>query len=456
MRPLKPQPQSLAVHPPDAFALERAKHLELGQPILTAETMPSTFGAFVVEYYFPHAESTLRPSTVRLYRERWRTRIEPAFGALSWSQITPMRVLHWITALARERGRTPPYRPLAPRTVKQAHDTLSGMLQLAFLCGLLPANPARQVREAVPASKPAPFKRGQPKRLRAADAIKLLTCGTVPFYRRAEIAYSIYTACRPGEVRATRWGWFLEREGIPFVLVQETDDHGTTKTGETREVPIHPELVEILDCWRGVWTTIFDRVPQAEDFVFPNTRTAARRSPDHTHFRNLLRKAAVPEITPHGLRHTGAQLLRDVGCPQSDVGAILGHADSSTTAIYADAALPVLHDWIRRVFLLGPGAGRRMLASRRLGPVCDQAMQVLTLSRGALAGQCSSSTFRPFNKKGECLARETRHGESHSVDVTLRRHAASFETASRPANNASTNSAASNSRRSAARSPMPM
>lgn len=402
MRPLKPSPQALVPVQSPAFGLERAKHLGLElqppPPEITAETMPETFGVFVDRYYFPHAESTLRPSTVRLYRERWRTRLEPAFGALAWPQITPMRVLQWITALSRDRGRTPPHRPLAPRTVKQAHDTLSGMLQLAFLCGLLSTNPARQVREAVPASKPAAFKRGQPKRLRAADVIKLLTCGSVPFYRRAEIAFSIYTACRPGEVRAARWGWLLERESIAFVLVQETDDHGTTKTGETREVPVHPELADVLDCWRDVWTTMFDRVPTAQDFLFPNTRTAQRRSPDHTHFRNLLRRAGVPEITPHGLRHTGAQLLRDIGCPQSDIGAILGHADSSTTAIYADAALPVLADWIGRVFLLGAGAGRKMLASRRSGPVCDQTMQVLTHQRGALSGQCSPGSFRPFNK----------------------------------------------------------
>lgn len=53
---------------------------------------------------------------------------------------------------------------------------------------------------------------------------------------------------------------------------------------------------------------------------------------------------------------------------------------------------------MRRVFVLGADAGRQMLASRRAGPVCVQAMQQLTLSRGVLSGQCSASGFQPFNK----------------------------------------------------------
>ncbi len=381
------------------LVLERAKALELPTPpIVNAETMPPRFGDFVLIHFFPHVESTLRASTVRLYRERWRTRIEPTFGNLTWPEITPMRVLAWVTSLARAHCRTFPGRQLAPRTVKQAHDTLSGMCQLAFLCGLLPSNPARQVRDVLPPAKAPQWKRVQPKRLHLSEVRKLLLCPDVPFYRRVEIAFAIYTCCRPGEVRAARWRWLQWRDGIPLVHVTETDDVGTTKTGEDRFVPLHPELVDLLNVWREKWRTRFDRAPTGDDFLFPNSRTAERRRPDHTHFRRFLERAGVPLITPHGLRHTGAQLLRDTGCPQSDVGAVLGHADTTTTGVYTEAVIKVLDSWIRRVLVLGADAGRRMLASRPGGPVCVQAMQQLTLSRGVLSGQCSASRLQPINK----------------------------------------------------------
>jgi len=56
-----------------------------------------------------------------------------------------------------------------------------------------------------------------------------------------------------------------------------------------------------------------------------------------TFYLNLARyarRAKIPGLTPHVLRHTAAKLRRDAGQSIEDVSALLGHASISTTARY--------------------------------------------------------------------------------------------------------------------------
>ena len=44
----------------------------------------------------------------------------------------------------------------------------------------------------------------------------------------------------------------------------------STKTGESRAVPMHPTLAKILGAWRlSHWTRIYGRQPTADDLVVP-------------------------------------------------------------------------------------------------------------------------------------------------------------------------------------------
>jgi integrase len=52
-------------------------------------------------------------------------------------------------------------------------------------------------------------------------------------------------------------------------------------------------------------------------------------------FRNAARRAGLPDVTPHTLRHTRGTWLRDEGVPLDQIGGWLGHSDPRTTEIYA-------------------------------------------------------------------------------------------------------------------------
>ena len=48
-------------------------------------------------------------------------------------------------------------------------------------------------------------------------------------------------------------------------------------------------------------------------------------------FNNLTKKAGLPHITIHAMRHTAATILKDLNVPVKDVQMILGHSNITTT-----------------------------------------------------------------------------------------------------------------------------
>jgi len=72
--------------------------------------------------------------------------------------------------------------------------------------------------------------------------------------------------------------------------------------------------------------------------MFPNSTGAAQdgRSMFNRHFRPTLKKAGLPRIRFHDLRHTCASLLLQAGVPVTVVSKMLGHASAKMTLdVYA-------------------------------------------------------------------------------------------------------------------------
>lgn len=371
--------------------------LELVESVAVAP--PPTIGDFVERVYRPWAFSRLKPRTVALYAERWDTWIGPSWVDVAWRDVTPLRVLAWVAELANARARTPPHAPLAPRTIRHLHATL-------------------------PAGRPSARNRARPARWRLEEARRALCAELIPAYRRVEIAFSIFTCARPGEVRGASWRNLRIVDGVPCLVIEQTDDTGDTKTGVVRAVPLHPELVQILTTWRAMWPGLFGRDPTDGDPLFParySRGAVSRRSPDQAYFRRLLEQAGLPVITPHGLRRTGAQLYRNAGVAPRDVQCLLGHDDGSATGAYvSDDEIPpaLLHRAICRLIVLGPDSSAELFAPRGKLAVSVQAMQPILLQSGtAQPGQMPghqpatfpldsrlSTTFpRPLAERGAFL-----------------------------------------------------
>jgi len=98
-----------------------------------------------------------------------------------------------------------------------------------------------------------------------------------------------------------------------------------TKTGKSIR-PLGAAAIAILE---GI-----SRDPESE-YVFPAERGDGHYQGAKQLWPNVISKAALPGVTPHTLRHTMGSTAVSFGEALALTGAILGHANPRSTAIYA-------------------------------------------------------------------------------------------------------------------------
>jgi integrase len=150
------------------------------------------------------------------------------------------------------------------------------------------------------------------------------------------------TACRLGELLGLRWPALdLERGEMQIAsALKDVASHrslGTPKTPRSRRmIPLTPRAIECLRRHRTA--QLEERLRCSADWnpqqlVFcTTTGTAYARTNWHVQqYRPLLRRAGLPYIRPHDLRHTAATLLLLEGVQAIVVSEMLGHASVAFT-----------------------------------------------------------------------------------------------------------------------------
>src|SRR5829696_9028403 len=225
-----------------------------------------------------------------------------------------------------------------PATVRKIHSTLHKALSQAVADGLIPRNAAD-----VKAPRPAP---DEMRPLSEGEARTFLNTARERGDRfEALYVLAITTGLRRGELLGLRWddadldrgtlrvGRALVREGGRWVV-------GETKTKRgRRRVNLTPRTVAALKAHRK--RQLEQRVRLAglyedQGLIFAsengtplNPENLVKRS-----FKPLLKRAGLPEIRFHDLRHTCATLLLGRGVHPKIVQELLGHA---TIAVALDA-----------------------------------------------------------------------------------------------------------------------
>ncbi|GAA2726369.1 tyrosine recombinase XerC [Actinocorallia aurantiaca] len=105
------------------------------------------------------------------------------------------------------------------------------------------------------------------------------------------------------------------------------------KGGKQRTVPVGRPALEAVRSWlsaRPAWTT-----PRSGPALFLGSR-GSRLHPNTARrvVHRALQKAGLPDLTPHGLRHTAATHLLEGGADLRTVQDLLGHASLQTTQLY--------------------------------------------------------------------------------------------------------------------------
>lgn len=119
------------------------------------------------------------------------------------------------------------------------------------------------------------------------------------------------------------------------VVRGEHSGEGKSDLSTRRSVPMTERLRRELERWRS--RTLFDR---GDDLVLahPQLGTPLDRTKVTRRFQAACKRAGVPVIRFHDLRHTFATQLAASGVPLRAVQEFLGHADLKTTQIYAHYA----------------------------------------------------------------------------------------------------------------------
>lgn len=277
---------------------------------------------------------TVRPTTHESYARYVRLHITPTLGKLQLSKLQPMHLQHLYSELL-SAGKS-------KRTVQYLNAILHRALKHAVRQRLIISNPADAVDAPRPDRKEMKvFTSGQLEQLVKAMAGDRLA----PLYYLA-----IATGCRRGELIALRWSdvdW--ARPAISINRTAEEVSGGIIwtepKTARSRRsVPLPAKAAALLKAHKARQAEEKLRLgKEYEDqglvFARPDGRPL---SPSHVskHFTSILRKAGLPHIRLHDLRHTHATLLLAAGIHPKIVSERLGH---STITLTFDTYCHVTH-----------------------------------------------------------------------------------------------------------------
>ncbi len=242
---------------------------------------------------------------------------------------------------------------LDPRDVHRA--AISSVFNWAASKAIVQGNPAAAVTIKVTKAQST-----RPKDLTDAEAQALVAaCLAIPSESSPRTLLSaqrwcpllcLYTGARIGEVTQLRKE-DLHRHGKLF-SIRITPEAGTVKTGEYRDVPIHPRLVEL-----GL-VTFIDESESGSLFCDPSARRNKKAKTPQAELvaRDIAQWARAtcltdPRLTKplHAIRHRFMTIARRAGIDQQYAEAITGHAPVGQNRQYGSYELETLAREIERL-----------------------------------------------------------------------------------------------------------
>lgn len=264
------------------------------------------------------------PSTLRDYRRVVEGVLIPTFGPnTSLDRLTAERIDAYRERLLGE-GR------LSRRTIQKTLVILHGVLRRAKRRGWLAYNPAADT-ERVTVSRTGDFNVLTPAEVHA------VVRAAASEWEATLYVVAAFTGLRQGELRALRWADVDFGKHIVHVRrAYAAGVVGPPKSRKVRSVPMSDQVARALDglSRRVLFTGPDDLVfagPTGEPFHADTLRKSFYRALDRADLGHMRQKAEP--ITFHDLRHSFGTLAVQA-FPLTDVKAMMGHADISTTMIY--------------------------------------------------------------------------------------------------------------------------
>jgi integrase len=292
-------------------------------------------GATVGEFLARWLEDRVKPSashrTYAAHRQQVRSHVTPAIGRIKLDALRKAQVDRLYAVLLRGG--------LAPSTVRRVHAVLHAALEEAVRGDLIPRNPATH------ANKPK-VRQPEMEPLDAGQARELLEAARGDRYE-ALFVLCLTAGLRQGEALGLRWSDIDLDVGTLRVNRQlqrvrrDGEKPGTLefsepKNASRRTVGLPPRAVSALRNHRKRQLTEklgAGALWRESGLVFATSRGGPVEAQNvvNRHFKPLLRRAGLPPIRFHDLRHSCLSLLAQRGEPIRDLQALAGHATAAFT-----------------------------------------------------------------------------------------------------------------------------
>jgi len=298
-----------------------------------------------LEHYVKHRTS---PKTLETYKYLVSRHIVPQIGNLAIDKLTPYQLQKLYSYLLDHDANAG--KKLSKTTVHHIHRICYGALKWAVQMRMIPHNVAESV------TPPQRNKR----------EIKTWTQKQVNRFleeAKKEWLYPLFfvaiaTGLRRGELLGLKWGDVNLDQGTLSIrrTVQRTDAglvvREQTKTDYSRRiVSISPTTVDLLSKHRRKQAEQLKSLGKKSDFVFTNTvgNILEPRKVNQV-FDRVIRRAGLPKIRFHDLRHTHATLLLQQGIHPKIVSERLGHANISVTMDIYSHVIPSMQQKATKMF----------------------------------------------------------------------------------------------------------
>ncbi len=272
----------------------------------------------VADTWLASKEPNIRHTTYDQYKGHVENHLKPYFRKLKINQVN-FDAIESFKAKGLSNGVTPP-------TLRKVLTTLGAILKYAVRMRYIDFNPASEVEK--PRGKSIHNEKDEIL-VFTPEEIRALLDAAGSQKDRTLFMTAVLTGMREGELLGLQWGdidW-VNRQ----VHVRRTYNHGRfyepKSKAARRKIDLAPELVSTLKQWKLA-------CPIGElDLVFPTEAGTPEDAANmlKRRFFPALRRAKLPKIRFHDLRHTYASLLIDQGENPKYIQTQLGHSSIQLT-----------------------------------------------------------------------------------------------------------------------------
>jgi integrase len=283
-----------------------------------------TLAAFITEWLDEEIAPKKRATTLRSYKGIVEGHIdgEHGIGHLKLRDVTPKAITSFYARLRKQ--------DVGARTLQLTHAVLHRALRHAVRQELVVRNAAAMV------DSPA-YKAKQMRPLTSSQIARFLKAATAD---RLEALYvlAVLSGARQGELFALRWRDFDSARATVQIRFSQQDVNGVvtvtaTKTEASRRLIYLPAVAvrALREHRRRMKTEGMPIGPDNAIFVAPEGGPLRRKNVLSRSFKPLLKRAGLPDVRFHDLRHTYATELLTSGADAKVIQSQLGHSKIGVT-----------------------------------------------------------------------------------------------------------------------------